>query len=242
MTLEGIVLLAADTPRSQAYIQALISNDLYPECVIALGFGPVNEKAEEARPRKVEGVSLPDLRLSVAASCYHARIPILACSSLDINSDEVASALRKVQRIVIYSGLGGQIISERTLGLGPLFLHMHSGSLPDYRGSTTFYYSLLNNHLPAVSAIILDRTIDTGPIVAQRHYPLPPASISLDQLYEPAIRADLLVRVLREFQRTSTLPHLSNQEATQGNTYYVIHPVLKHLAILSLEERKDARA
>jgi methionyl-tRNA formyltransferase len=26
------------------------------------------------------------------------------------------------------------------------------------------------------------------------------------------------------------------QDAEQGNTYYVIHPVLKHLALLSLPE------
>jgi methionyl-tRNA formyltransferase len=86
-----------------------------------------------------------------------------------------------------------------------------------------------------VTALILDRNIDTGPIVAQRHYPKPLPGLDIDFVYDGAIRADLLVEVMSAYARTGRLASLERQSPGHGTHYYVIHPVLKHLAILALE-------
>ena len=44
------------------------------------------------------------------------------------------------------------------------------------------------------------------------------------------IRADLLVRVLRNYQTTGTWP--ARPQRPGGQTFYIMHPVLRHIAIL----------
>lgn len=235
MKLRDVVLLAAPTARSQAYVQALAAAGLEPEAVILLG--------DEPAPPAVAAVAeppggfplLPDLAEPVHATCARAGMRMLRVPVADVNAEATLEALREVpSRIVIYSGPAGQIVSPRVLQTGSRFLHLHSGWLPDYRGSTTLYYALLNGDAPAVTALYLDRCIDTGPVLARRTYPRPPAGLDLDRLYDPAIRADLLVRLMRDYARAGALPEPQVQRAEEGTTYYVIHPVLKHVALLSL--------
>ena len=124
-------------------------------------------------------------------------------------------------------------MKEGLLGLGIPFLHMHSGWLPEYGGSTTLYYSWLTERRCAVTAFFMDLKIDNGPIIQRRRYPTPPPGIDVDHLYDGAIRADMLVRVLSGVFRDGRFSTVSGNGKTR--TYYVIHPVLKHLALLSLE-------
>jgi len=236
MKLNGVVLLAAQTARSQAYIQALVANGLYPEKVILLGETPSLE--QQSKPNSSwHGVLLPNLAESINQTCGRANIEISRCSSVDVNSEECASCISDAKSsVIIYSGVGGQIVSEHTLALAPKFLHMHSGWLPQYRGSTTLYYALLKKEQPGVTALFLDRMIDTGPVVAQKHYPIPLFNMDVDRVYDSAIRADLLVKVLRNYISAGEFPALFDQHPDEGDTYYVIHPILKHLAILSLKK------
>jgi len=235
--LQGVALLAAPSTRSQAYIQALAYNGMYPQKVIWLGPNNVTERRERPNIEQWEGILLPNLEESVDQTCDRVGIPALYCQASNINDDAVLKCIKEAApRILIYSGYGGQIVSEQTLSVGPKFLHMHSGWLPEYRGSTTLYYALLNHDQPAVTALFLDARIDTGPIVAKRHYPKPSFEMDIDRRYDSAIRADLLVRVMRDYVRTGRIDILEDQNSGTGETYYVIHPILKHLAILSLNK------
>jgi len=239
--LEHVVLLAVPSSRSQAYIQALVHNGMFPEVVIWLGPNNVPGYRSIPKPKQWEGILLPNLEETVDQTCLRVEIPMITCPSSNVNDGAILDHIRALApRILIYSGFGGQIVSEQTLSIGPKFLHMHSGWLPEYRGSTTLYYALLKNELPAVTALFLDTSIDTGPVVAKRHYPKPPFDIDIDKCYDSAIRADLLVRVMRDYVRTGRIDILEDQNPGTGETYYVIHPVLKHLAILSLKKEKGA--
>ena len=62
--------------------------------------------------------------------------------------------------------------------------------MPEYRGSTTVYYGLLNDGNCGVTAILLKPEIDNGDIVARKST-APPSSVDIDHLYDNAIRADL---------------------------------------------------
>lgn len=237
MRIEGVVLLAAPTARSQAYIQVLVANNLYPEQVIFLGEETPLEEAEARHPKSWRDLLLPDLSEPLSATCRRAQIPVRHCADKDVNSEEVKQAiLEAAPQMVIYSGYGGKIVADHVLGLGPDFLHMHSGWLPEYRGSTTLYYALLNGDPPGVTALILDRTIDTGPVLARRHYLIPSSNLNIDRVYDAAIRANLLAQVMQDYVKSGAFPTVENQNTSEGATYYVIHPVLKHLAILSLNQ------
>jgi len=236
MRLEGVVLLAAPTTRSQAYLQALVAHELYPDRVIAMGEGGATDNIDARIERLWKGIALPNLGESLIATCVRAGLPLVACGAKSVNAEEVILAVRDARpKIVIYSGYGGQLISDEMLGSGPQFLHVHSGWLPEYRGSTAIYYALLQGEDPGVTALILDRNIDTGPIVARRRYPKPYSGLDIDRVYDAAVRADLLVEVMSAFARDGCLPSLEIQTPEQGRSYYVIHPVLKHVAILALD-------
>lgn len=235
MVLDGVVLLAAPSSRSQAYLQRLVVSDLLPGQVIVMGAESPAIPVPQAIPSACQSVMLPDLAEPLSITCQKAGIPLVCCTAMDVNAGEIFEALRATgPRFVIYSGHGGQIVGSRLLCSGPRFLHLHSGWLPEYRGSTTVYYALLNGERPAATALLLDPGIDTGAVLARRHYPRPPAGLDIDRLYDAAIRSDLLAQVMQDYARTGELRILEEQDRAAGQTYYVIHPVLKHLAILSL--------
>lgn len=234
--LADTLLLAAYTSRSQAYAQALCRLGLTPGRVLLFG------DASKDRPRAVRGEAaaaagklfIPDLDETLAATCERAAWTVERAAPGDINHPDLARRLAEIRPgLVVYSGYGGQLVGRELLGLGIPFLHMHAGWLPEFGGSTTIYYGWLREGRCAVTAFLLDPEIDNGPIVARRRYPLPPAGVDVDHLYDGAIRADLLVRVLAIRAERGQLPSLPREGVRR--TYYVIHPVLKHLALLSRE-------
>lgn len=232
--LRGIVLVAAPTVRSQAYIQALASGGLHPEWVLLLGdHAPADSSVAAARPKRWKGISLVNSDEPVLATCRRTGIPAQTVKGSSINDAAALEVIRQLgPHTLIYSGAGGQIVSREALGIGARFLHMHAGYIPDYRGSTTIYYALLNGDLPAVTAIFLDAQIDTGGILDRRSYPVPDRSIDIDRTYDSSIRADALVRLLQDYAVTGAFAVPKPQKRDEGATYFVIHPVLKHLAIL----------
>ena len=131
----------------------------------------------------------------------------------------------------IFSGYSGQIVKAPLINGGLNLLHIHAGWLPEYRGSTTIYYSWLLEGRCGVSALLINDGIHTGPLVDRQNYPAPSAGINVDVLYNYSLRADLLVNVLRSFFEHGELPRIEADGEEQ--TIYVIHPLLKHLALLS---------
>ena len=235
MKLEKVVMLAAPSARSQAYLQTLVARNLLPDRLILMGAPGNTFSPESVLQSDLPDLILPNLGESLSTTCARADIPVVELQARNVNSAEVAAAIKESHaEVIIYSGYGGQIVADSVLTLGPEFLHLHSGSLPDYRGSTTLYYALLNGDSPAVTAILLDKQIDTGPVVARRKYPKPPANIDVDNIYDAAIRADLLWRVLEEYAACGRLQGERQLASANVGPYYVIHPVLKHLALLSL--------
>tara|TARA_E500000331_G_C17263041_1_gene716025 strand:+ start:2384 stop:3133 length:750 start_codon:yes stop_codon:yes gene_type:complete len=241
--LNGVVFIAAFTARSQAYAQAMTHAGLAPMKMLTYGARGIHEK------KAVQTKDQRYVRSSSAASTPELFLPDLSERLLttvrregwdhshtaikDVNDANFIKILfRFAPKLVIYSGYGGQIIAAQTLARGVPFLHMHAGWLPKYRGSTTIYYSLLEGDDCGVSAILLNARIDEGPLVSRQRYPAPPSNIDVDSLYDNAIRADLLVKVLRKYKETGVLPACSEPREA-GDTYFVIHPVLKHIALLA---------
>ncbi|MEI6842654.1 MAG: hypothetical protein WCK53_15405, partial [Methanomicrobiales archaeon] len=65
---------------------------------------------------------------------------------------------------------------------------------------------------------------------------LPEPGIEIDHFYDNYIRADLLVNVLQKYSESGRLPE-PIIDTEKGRMYYVIHPILKHIAILSIDTK-----
>ena len=135
-------------------------------------------------------------------------------------------------KLTIYAGYGGQIVKPSILKSVDRLLHIHSGALPEYRGSTTIYYAILNNDVCGATAILLDRNIDTGLIVGEKQYPTPKAGTDVDFHLDIEFRTSLLIEVVQDYQRNGCFKSEVTQSINEGKTYYVAHPILRHIAML----------
>lgn len=227
MILPGVGLIATDSSRTRAYLAAMLDRELLPACAIFLSEG------QTATTRSFPPVPYFDNSVAALETIRAAGIPCEVIETDDVNSQEVVDAVRNSPvDVLVYSGPGGAILRQDMLNAGKRFLHVHPGLLPSFRGSTTMYYSLLVDGSCGASALFLDADIDAGPVLATRAYPPPDDRSTIDHGYDPYIRSDLLVQVLEEYRQTGTFSALA-QPDEPGETYYIMHPVLRHLAILS---------
>jgi methionyl-tRNA formyltransferase len=218
-------------------------NGLLPDTVLLLE-DPAVETAEQRRRAESNPSSGPvlpedpdlDARRPVRQRVEELDISFQTVDTLDPNSHRVIDAVSDLDHeLLIYSGPGGVILDGDLLSAGPRFLHIHAGELPDYRGSTTAYYSLLNDGRCGATGFIMNEQIDEGPIVARESYRPPDDPETIDLYYDPWIRARLLVDILTQYQQDGDLSE-QPQRPTEGETYFIIHPVLKHIAVLQSQD------
>lgn len=235
MTLSKVAMIAAYSARSRAYVQAMRNAGIALGHVVLFG-DPARDRDAEFPGNDViiDGLFLPDMTEQLVDTCADVGWNTTQIEAHNINDQEIARTLEEIDaELVIYSGYSGQIVGPDLLNHNFDMLHLHAGWLPDFRGSTTIYYSWLLEDRCGVSALMLDPGIDTGPLIRRRHYPPPPPGINVDLLYDSALRADVLVDVLKTYAEAGTLTPID--VTGEDSVYYVIHPVLKHLALLSRE-------
>jgi methionyl-tRNA formyltransferase len=239
MILTDVGMLAVESNRTRLYLQQMVINQLLPAVVLLM---------EDPALKTPEGVAIEriqhqqethhnqggdfDLTLSVRNYLDENRIPYQVLPWLDPNNAGVINAVTNSQpSILIYSGPGGAILRRDILSTGKHFLHIHPGFLPGFGGSTTIYYSLIKENLCGASALFLTDKIDAGPIIRREVYPPPADRTTIDLWYDPFIRSDLLVKVLMDYVSTGEM-EAQPQPQSDGEVYFIIHPLLKHIAIL----------
>jgi methionyl-tRNA formyltransferase len=244
--LSSVSMICADTTRSRAYLQNLARANLCPCRVLVLpsatGDLPGQSRALLAEaPEHADADTLwqdayfnPNSVLSDDLAALGA--PVITLQSSDINDPTVIAAVADLPGdTVIYSGFGGQILRKPVLSAKHRFLHVHGGYLPAFRGSTTNYFSLINEDTIGASAIFLTEEIDAGPILMRRRFDAPPDRGKLDHLHDAAARSHVLCSVLDAFEKQGVWPCETVPDDADCETYYVIHPVLKHLAVYGPE-------
>ncbi len=239
--LENILFLAADTLRSRCYAQTLLKSGFkLSECIIVSS--SKENKLGQSNQRIKSNISSRysiniDLEIPLLDTLQKIASNIQIIDSGTVNSDEIINYIKSLNlKFIIYSGFGGEIVSERLLKTNVPFLHMHAGWLPDYRGSTTSYYSVLSEGFAGVSAILLSSKIDEGNVVARKRYFPPLEGSNWDYEYDSLIRSDLLIELLASFTSKGKLPDGFVQNAKEGDTFYIIHPVLKNLLYKIVEK------
>ena len=76
----------------------------------------------------------------------------------------------------------------------------------------------------------MDKNLDTGNIIYQKKFQKPNHKY-LDDVFDPHIRSETLIELLKN--KTIPFTESVKQNPLDGETYHIIHPVLKHIAILS---------
>lgn len=245
MSLHDFGMIAADTSRSRAYLQSLLHYRLLPKYVLLL-----EHKSDKLLPGQAGGSEL-ELKLDPDAkthdcwseASFNSTEPLrpllekfdieyeIAPSS-DLNDASVVNLIaQRPESVFIYSGFGGVLLRKDILATGKNFLHVHGGYLPDYKGSTTNYYSLIEENTMGASSIFLNDEIDSGPVLLRRKFPAPSDRQEIDHIYDSAARAKVLIETLQQYLSEGRWDfELTNNEG--GETYFIIHPVLKHIAIL----------
>jgi methionyl-tRNA formyltransferase len=228
-----IILLLSKTVRSVAYVQALNNARIQVAEVVLYGDEQQADiHSERSTNPPASDIFCPDISLDLDSSLSETNWPLSRCKPKELDNAELICVVENLSAdLIVYSGYPGQIVPKTLLDVAPV-IHIHSGWLPDFPGSTTIYYQILQQQRCGASAILLNETIDSGPILTTKHYPLPAPLTDIDYLYDNMIRADLLVEVLANIDKYFDSKKKSSQNE-QILPYYIIHPLLKNIAILS---------
>ena len=223
MYLNKVAMVAADTTRTKYYLRELIRNKFFPTYVLLLL--NYNEKC-------VPGQDSGESERELVELLKNAGIEYEISPNSDINSNEVLTIIsNRVELVFIFSGFGGVLLGDDILSSGKKFLHIHGGYLPDYKGSTTNYYSLINENTIGASSMFLTKEIDCGPVLLRKKFSPPENRTEIDHIYDSEARAKVLIETLEYYVESGSFNfELENNKG--GETFYIIHPVLKHLSIL----------
>lgn len=241
-TVSDIVLLLQPCMRSIAYLRVFESLGIAPGGAILLegNIGNSQElKSENARFGYDSGFfnPAPDILATLDCLC-----PVTPIASMDVNCAQVREALLHTPgRYVIFSASG--ILGQEIFATGKKFIHVHPGALPQYRGSTCFYYSLLETGLLGSTAFFMDAQIDTGAIIAASKFSInyalrPGQQLFMDYILDPFIRAVTLQKVLAAYLAQGEITGCP-QPPGERTPCYVMHPLLRRLATAVLTSRYD---
>lgn len=236
MILEEFALLAADTVRTKAYLQAMICEEKLPAICIVYSdhISKMQNEAEQYRGGN-EKREYFDTQIPILYSLHSAGIPYMLVEDKDINSEQIKTVLQGIQqKYVIYSGYGGYILKAHLFQMDKKFIHVHAGILPQYRGSTTVYYSFLQEKKFGATAIFLSEGIDEGEIIAYETFGVSDEPVNIDYIYEPYMRSRVLIKAIDQYLNGGFCSDTQKSEGAE--TYFIIHPVLKHIAMLGMEK------
>lgn len=235
-------MLLINNNRSKAYLQNLIHNGFIPQKIIVLNDKNIdlpehteNDKLISKNTNQKFIRELKDLNIKfdekehVLATIENNNIDYVIVDTLNVNSEQVVAEVKNLKTdYIVYSGPGGTILRKEILSQRKKFIHVHPGWLPNYRGSTTIYYSLLIDSEVGASVIIFEEGIDEGPVLYKKKYKIEEKGIDLDYVLDPLIRAKTLVSFFKQEKLSVT----KQEEAEKTNTFYIVHPFIKHASII----------
>lgn len=240
MILKDFALLAADTARTKAYLFAMLQNNKLPEVCVVYSDSIFKMQEEEKQYKKnmVWHSEYFPIEMPVLSFIKEMGISCILVENKDINSDQIKDIIQNLkQKYLIYSGYGGYILKPHLFCMGKEFVHIHAGILPKYRGSTTVYYCFLQEKLFGATAIFLSEGIDEGKIIAYETFGLPKEPVDIDYIYEPYMRSQVLMKVIDMYLSEGELT-ACEQSMKNAETYFIIHPVLKHIEMLGIENKQ----
>ena len=173
-------ILITNTKRSIQYLKLLDKEKLFPNHVIYLDDNKRNSISSNLK--KI--INLKKYNLSIFKTD-------------NINNIEVVKCLTKSKiKNIIYSGYPAKIVKNKKLLKEKNLIHSHPGLLPSYKGSTTIYYSILNENKIYCTTFVINEKIDSGKILLTKRYKIPKKIYSIDSDYDNEIRSINICNVI----------------------------------------------
>ena len=226
--LNNLAFLCAKNSRSIAYLQFLKKNSLLPSSIVLI------DTKRQYRNIFIKKNIFFKNDLNISKFALDNKIKLIRLKNTKINDLKCLKAVKKLdEKYIIYAANYGDILSKKYFLLNKKFIHIHPGKLPQYKGSTTYYYEILNKNSLSFSAIFQSQKIDNGRVILFQKFDLKNIEKKdLDHIYDPFLRSKILVKVISQLKKKEKIT--SHPQSKIGkNTFYVIHPLLKHISILA---------
>ena len=214
----NFAILYAKNLRSLHYLSNLKKFNMIPSSIITIP----NNKITHSINKKHK---IPIKKKEKVLNFFKTRSKIININNSTKNLLEKLSNLK--EKYIIFAGNYGQILPENFFKIKKFFIHVHPGDLPNYKGSTTYYYEYINENKISFSSIYLNHKLDQGRILLKKTFnPKKIKFEKIDEYYDPILRSKVLIETLKKLKMKNKA--ITNKKT---NSYYVIHPLIKYLAI-----------
>lgn len=201
-------IILSNNFRSKIYLEYLLKNKFLPSEIIFLHDGKKNLLYKLLK------------KIDIKIKKFHYSI---------IDNEKIIDYILNSKNIYfIYSGYSGYVIKNANLLSKKKILHAHPGKLPEYKGSTTIFYSILNFNKIYCSTMILNKKIDDGEKLNQLQFKLKCKNFKNFDFFDARIRIITLVDALKKIQKNRKFNKRKKNKTF--NNYYVAHPIIRYLA------------
>ena len=200
----GVIL--SNTVRSFVYLDTLLKYKTIPKLIIIYSKKNINQKIK---------------KLLIKVDC---NIKIIKSDNVNFTNIGKIVLTSKIDNF-IFSGYPGEIVKNKIFLNKINLIHSHSGLIPKYMGSTTIYYSILNEKKIHCSTFVMNKDVDQGTILLIKRYNLP-RKHKVDN-YDHIIRAKNLISLINQKNKKLIL---TKNNKKKYSFFYKAHPVLRNLA------------
>jgi len=146
--LYNFAFLYAENLRSLSYLKFLKKNNFIPSKIIVI---PNNEVTKNINKGHKEQIN----KLKKILNYFSKKTSVV---NLKNKKEAIMKNIQNIEeKYIIFAGNYGQILSKQYFNFNKLFIHVHPGNLPDYKGSTTYYYEYLLKNKITFTSIFLDK-------------------------------------------------------------------------------------
>lgn len=211
-------IIVSNTSRSLEYLKQIKKNNLIPINLVHLDNKKKNYENYFKNFSKKNGINYKKF---------------LSETVDDLNV--IKYLLNLNHEILVYSGYPGKIIKNLKILKKKIFLHSHPGKLPNYKGSTVMFYSLILEKKIYCSTIVLSPYLDEGDIILKKNYQIPKKISEINGSFDNKIRAQNMVLSLKKLKSNS----INNVKKKISKNLYIDYTVAHTLIrSLSLNLRK----
>ena len=226
--INNLAIILTDNGRARAYLSELAKAKLLPSAAIVVESPEIIDKPQERFFSNYFDNTTP-----IKEKLRSLEISYEAFSVESINELSVVEyTLSLKQELIVFAGSAGSILSSKYFRNDKKLIHVHPGKLPEYRGSTPMYYSLLNENNITMSAFLMSEQLDGGNVIFEESFTDITDKRKIDTELDPYFRAVVLAKALERYLDNGCLASQNNSDVDEEK-FYIIHPILKHLAILA---------
>jgi len=208
-------LIISNTARSFEYLKCLSNSKLIPEYILYLNNNSNNKFFKIFKKKKF----------------FFSNLKPKIFKTKKINKSVSKYILSHKTNNIIYSGYPGIILKNKKLLSQKNLIHSHPGKLPEYKGSTTIYYSLLKDKKIFCSTLILNNKIDSGEVLFIKKYSIPKNIKKIDKDFDNKIRSKNILLYLKKCRSKNIVSKNKNTYP-----YFVIHPLLRSIVFKKYEK------